>query len=602
MDGCVMVMVSFLLITKELVTFHRGYQQFRGSRASESVEFRLNAAGASASRRHPFRTEESRLTNALALHLSLLNRGVQVSNETESRPLWPLGPGDLPVARAVRQGVARPSPIESLPVDDPATGAVIGWCEPTTLDLLDEIVAAAAGAFPAWAAMPASDRAAAMLAGANAIEAQAGDLVSGLIGEVGKIRAEAEGDVRGGVALLRSFAALAEPAARIDDLTGREATGRADEVLVHRVPIGPVAVITPWNTPVFLTMNCVAPALAAGCTVVVKPADAAPLAVTAALQLLSAALPPGVLNVVQGTGTTTGTALCEHPAIRGVSFVGGTVAGRQVIRAAAATIKKVSLELGGNDPAIVLADARLDEAAYRELIAGCFSLSGQVCFNIKRIYVHRSRFDEFVTGFRRLVDQIVVGPAAHAEVQMGPLTTTPGYENALRLLSGLRGSAATVHEGGRFADGTDVGAGRFVRPTIVTGIDPGHELVVTEQFAPIIPILPFDTDDEAVSEANRTEYGLCSSVWSADPDHARAVALRIEAGNTFINAHRIGASVPLVPFGGFKQSGQGRNHMMHAIAECTEEHAIVRYSTPSEQIPGIQQWLPLTFDATESAS
>ncbi len=519
-----------------------------------------------------------------------------------ARELWALAADQLPIARAVLDGVTRPSSTPPLPVDDPATGAVIGWCEPTTTEILEQVVVAAADAFPGWAARPASDRAAAMLAGASAIELQVADLVETLIAEVGKTRAEAEGDVRGGVALLRSFAALAEPAARIEDLSGREATGRADEVLVHRVPVGPLAVITPWNTPVFLTLNCVAPALAAGCTVVVKPADAAPLAVTAALQLLSSALPPGVLTVVQGLGATTGAALCEHPAIRGVSFVGGTVAGRQVIQAASATVKKVSLELGGNDPAIVLADADLDESAYRELVAGSFALSGQVCFNIKRIYVHRSRFDEFVDGFRRLVDQIVVGPAALPEVQMGPLTTAAGYANALRLLDDVRGSTATVAEGGRFADGTDLAAGRFVRPTIVTGIDPGHELVVTEQFAPIIPILPFDTDDEAVREANRTEYGLCSSVWSADPDHARAVALRIEAGNTFINAHRIGASVPLVPFGGVKQSGQGRNHMMHAIAECTEEHAIVRYTTPSEQIPGIQPWLSLTLDATEPAS
>jgi aldehyde dehydrogenase len=531
-----------------------------------------------------------------------LNHGVQVSNETGTRPLWPFAAGDLPIARAVIHGVTQPSPIESLPVDDPSTGTVIGWCEPTTSDLLEQIVAATADAFPAWAATPPAERMAAMLAGASAIEAQAAVLVDALIAEVGKARAESEGDVRGGVALLRSFAALAEPAMKIDDLSGREATGRADEVLVHRVPVGPLAVITPWNTPVFLTMNCVAPALAAGCTVVVKPADAAPLAVTAALQVLSAALPPGVLSVVQGLGATTGAALCAHPAIRGVSFVGGTVAGRQVIQAASATVKKVSLELGGNDPAIVLADAHLDEAAYRELIAGSYALSGQVCFNIKRIYVHQSRIDEFVDGFRRLVDQIVVGPAAQPEVQMGPLTTAAGYANARRLLDDVHASPATVHEGGRIAPGTDLAAGRFVRPTIVTGIDPGHELVITEQFAPIIPIIPFDTDDEAVREANRTEYGLCSSVWSADPDHARAVALRIEAGNTFINAHRIGASVPLVPFGGFKQSGQGRNHMMHAIAECTEEHAIVRYTSPGDQIPGIQPWMSLTLDATERAS
>ncbi|MEO8093309.1 MAG: aldehyde dehydrogenase family protein, partial [Pseudolysinimonas sp.] len=397
-----------------------------------------------------------------------MGHAAHTSGEPRAGGLWPLTPEGDPIARGVSNGETRPSPTGALPIDDPATGSMIGWCEPTTSEILDLIVADSATAFPAWAATPACDRATAMLAGAHAIEQHAADLIEQVIAEVGKTRPEAEGDVRGGVALLKSFAAIAESAAQIADLSGREGTGRADEVLVHRSPVGPVAVITPWNTPVYLTMNCVAPALAAGCTVIVKPAEAAPLAVTAALQLLSEALPPGVLSVVQGQGAATGTALCEHPDIRGISFVGGIVAGRQVIQAASATIKKVSLELGGNDPAIVLADAELDEVAYRELIAGCFSLSGQVCFNIKRIYVHRSRFDEFVVGFRHLVDQIVVGPPTWSEVLMGPLTTVAGYENALRLLEELRGSTATVHEGGRFAAGADIAAGRFVRPTIVT--------------------------------------------------------------------------------------------------------------------------------------
>ncbi len=511
--------------------------------------------------------------------------------------LWPALDG-LPAATAVGAAEASAeSSAEPLRVDDPATGKIVGWCMPTDDAGIQAAVARAAEIFPDWAAHSPQERAAAIVAGAEAIEAHAGELTEMVVAEVGKPAFEAAGDVRGGAHLLRAFAAIAEEAAALHELTGQDGTGGADEVLVHRSPLGPVAVITPWNTPVYLTMNCVAPALVAGCTVVVKPAEAAPLGVTAALRLLAVQLPDGVLQVVQGTGPDVGTALTSHPAVRGVTFVGGVVAGRQVLSSAAETIKKVSLELGGNDPALVLADADLGEDTLREMIAGCYAVSGQVCFNIKRIYVHRSRHEEFVEKFTALVDQLVLGPGAADGVHLGPLTTPGGYANACRLLEALAGDDVHLHEGGRVHPDADLDRGRYIRPTVVTGIARDHELVLSEQFAPIIPIIPVEDDDDAIAEANRTEYGLCSSVWSADPDHARQVARHVEAGNTFVGAHRVGASPPLVPFGGVKQSGLGRNHLMHAIAECTEEHAIVRYDRPSEQIRGIDPWRSVRLPA-----
>lgn len=503
--------------------------------------------------------------------------------------LWPVHeglPAAVPIGAAGRGG-------DRITVDDPATRQTIGWCEVSVAEDIDRAVSSAEESLAAWAADPAR-REACILAGAAAIAAHHDALAAMIVREVGKARFEADGDVGGGVHLLRAFAALSGRAAETEDLTGRDGAGAADEVLVHRAPVGPVAVVTPWNTPVYLTMNCVGPALAAGCTVVVKPAEQAPLAVTAALRLLSEQLPVGVLQVVQGTGTETGAQLTAHPRVRGVLFVGGIRAGRQVLAAAAPTIKKVSLELGGNDPALVLDDAVLDDAAVRELVAGSLSLSGQVCFNIKRIYVHRSRHDELIEKLCAAIDRVVVGPGNVPGVQMGPLTTEQGYLNARRLRDDVVRAGARIHTGGVLAPGVDADAGRFVRPAIVSEIARDHEVVMTEQFAPLLPVIPFDSDDEAVAEANRTEYGLCSSVWSADPAHARRVARRVEAGNTFINAHRVGASVPLVPFGGVKQSGLGRNHLMHAVAECMEEHAIVRYSDPSEQIRGIDPWRSLT--------
>lgn len=477
---------------------------------------------------------------------------------------------------------------ERIAVDDPATRGTIGWCEATDAAGVDRAVAAAEGAFDAWAADPAL-RERAMLRGAEAIAAHQAELAAMIVREVGKARFEADGDVAGGVHLLRAFAGLAVRSAEVDDLTGREGAAAADEVLVHRVPVGPVAVVTPWNTPVYLTMNCVGPALAAGCTVIVKPAEAAPLAVTAALELLAEQLPDGVLQVVQGTGAEAGAALTAHPRVRGVLFVGGVVAGRRVLAAAAPTVKKVSLELGGNDPALVLDDAVIDAASVRELVAGAFGVSGQVCFAVKRIYVHRSRHDELVDALAMAIDALVVGPGDRDGVHLGPLTTEAGYRNALRLREAAAQSG-TVREGGTLADGVDPDAGRFVLPAIVTGLPRDHELVLAEQFAPLLPVIAVDSDDDAVAEANRTEFGLASSVWSADPARAVRVAKRVQAGNTFVNAHRVGASVPLVPFGGVKQSGLGRNHLMHAIAECTEEHAVVRYTDPAAQIRGIEPW------------
>lgn len=506
--------------------------------------------------------------------------------------LWPDVAGQ-PTAVAV--GAAGRG-TDRMPVDDPATRETIGWCETTGATGVDRAVAAAESAFDAWASDPAL-REQAMLRGADAIAARHDELADAMVREVGKARFEADGDIGGGVHLLRSFAQLARRSGEVEDLTGREGATAADEVLVHRVPVGAVAVITPWNAPVYLTMNCVGPALAAGCTVVVKPAEAAPLAVTAALELLAEHLPEGVLQVVQGTGAEAGAALTSHPRVRGVLFVGGVVAGRGVLAQAAATVKKVSLELGGNDPALVLDDAVIDDASISELVAGAFGVSGQVCFAIKRVYVHRSRCDELVEALGRAIDRLVVGPGDRAGVHIGPLTTEAGFRNALRLREAALAAGATVREGGVMVSGADPEIGRFVRPAIVTGVPRDHELVLAEQFAPLLPVIPVDSDDDAVAEANRTEFGLASSVWSADPDRARRVAMRVQAGNTFINAHRVGASVPLVPFGGVKQSGLGRNHLMHAIAECTEEHAVVRYTEPAQQIRGIDPWLSVAGGA-----
>jgi len=456
---------------------------------------------------------------------------------------------------------------------------------------VEAAVQAAEAAFPAWRDLSAQERGDMILAAVAAVEAEAPALIDLLTREVGKVAPDARADIMGALAMLKNFVALVRDLEEHEaNQAGEPGTGQAVLVKVRHVPVGPVTVIGPWNTPVFLTFNGIAPSLASGCTVIVKPAIEAPLALTAVVRILAEHLPPGVLNVVPGRGSVVGQALAEHPSIRALMFTGGTETGRRIQAAAAGNLKKVALELGGNDPAIILEDAHIDDAMITELIAGSFGMTGQICFNIKRIYVHRSRYDEFVERFTQAASRIVVGDPHDETVHIGPLTTRDGYENAKRLIAEAIDAGATVRELGTFAKSAKRDSGLYIPPTVVTDIARDAELVLDEQFAPIMPIIPFDTDEEAIAEANRTEFGLASSVWSADLEHAERVAQRIEAGNTYINAHRLGASVPLVPFGGVKQSGLGRTHGMYSLHHCTEEHAIVGFTEPATQLPGIQHW------------
>lgn len=508
---------------------------------------------------------------------------------------------DWRVASAYVDGRLRQS-TATIPVFNPANGSQIGTVDTASVPLADEAVAAAKAAFPAWRDLSQKDRGQMLLAAVADAEREVGELAATVSLEVGKVRHEAFGDVAGALALIRSFVALVSELADGEDHTGLPGTGAAPIVRIRYVPVGPVAVIGPWNTPLFLTFNGVAPALASGCTVVVKPPVEAPLALTALLRLLAERLPAGVLNVVPGRGSVVGARLAEHPSVRAVIFTGGTATGRSIAASSAATIKKVALELGGNDPAIVLRSARVTPQLIAELLAGSFAMSGQICFNIKRIYVHRDRHDELVAGLRAALTQLVVGDPLDPETHIGPLTTRDGYENALRLLRSARDAGASVEELGIRSPSAQWDRGQYIRPTLVTDIAADHELVLDEQFAPIMPVIAFDDEEEAIAEANRTEFGLASSVWSDDLSHAEAVARRIEAGSTFINAHRLGASVPHVPFGGVKQSGVGRTHGIHSLHHCTQEHAIVGFSDAAAQLPGIDRWAELVTAASNAGT
>ncbi|NMO01985.1 aldehyde dehydrogenase family protein [Gordonia sp. TBRC 11910] len=429
---------------------------------------------------------------------------------------------------------------------------------------VDAAVDAAARAFSGWSAVSPRSRAEALSEAAAAIDDEHAELTLLLTREHGKVTADAAAEITNSARTLRYYAGLADRVAHervTEDFRGR--------IIERRVAMGVVAVIVPWNYPVLLATLMVAPALMAGNSVVVKLPDYAPLALSLVLRHLAAALPSGVVNVVAGTGEEVGLALTTHRRVRKVSFTGSTATGRTIMRDASVNLKNLSLELGGNDPAVILESASLNSIMVDELVRGAFTSTGQVCYAPKRLYVHSKHFSDFVEAFSDAANRLVVGDGRDPDVRMGPLNNAPQRQVVTDLIATSLREGAQVRELGQFSGG-DMSDGYFVRPTVVTGLSHDSPLMTQEQFGPVVPIMPFDTEDDAIAMANDSEYGLAASIWSDDVDHAFDLGRRIEAGSVFVNIHRVGASDSSMPFGGFKQSGIGRGHGVVALEESTE--------------------------------
>ena len=452
------------------------------------------------------------------------------------------------------------------PVTNPAqVDEVVGHVALGTAEDVDDAVAAADEAFTAWSALSAAERAQLLLEAAEAIEVGVPDRARLLTRENGKILQESEADAMGAVRILRYYAGLVEEYTQdevIEDARGR--------IVVTRRPMGVGAVIVPWNTPVLLAFLMIAPALLAGNTIVVKPSEMTPLALDDTLRILAEKLPPGVVNVVPGYGDQVGSALVRHPRVRKISFTGSVDTGRAIMREAASTVKNLGLELGGNDPALVLQSATIDDELISELIRGVYQSSGQICYGVKRIYVHRTHYDDFVDRFTQAADQIVVGDGLDAQSTIGPLNNERQYCFVKDLIEETKLSGAVVRTVGKKLDPATWEGGYFLLPSVVTDLSPDANLITCEQFGPVVPVMPFDDEEEAVRLANDSEFGLAASVWTNDIDHGFEVARRIEAGSVFVNIHRVGASDVSMPFGGFKQSGVGRGHGFVALEENSE--------------------------------
>lgn len=351
-------------------------------------------------------------------------------------------------------------------------------------------------------------------------------------------------------------------------------SSRNNHTILGTRPYGVVAAIVPWNAPIILSMNALVPALLAGNSVVLKPSELAPLGVNLLLRRLAPLFPPGVLNLVNG-GPEVSQALVRAPAVRKVAFTGGAATARRVMSLCADTLKDVLLELGGNDPAIVLDDADL-ETVVPDLVQAAFRRSGQYCFAVKRIYVARPLYPRFVEAFCAEVDRFRVGHPKDPRSTMGPVISRAKVEHIQALVADARQHGARIHELGSFLD-VDPREGHYLRPVVVSDARDELDVVAEEQFGPVAPILVFDDERSVVQRANATEYGLCGSVWSADPERAETLAVGLQCGRVYINSHRATEEGHRhMPFGGFKQSGIGWTNGAWGVDAYLQHHSVDR--------------------------
>lgn len=427
-------------------------------------------------------------------------------------------------------------------VINPATGAVFAQAPECTPEQVEEVMNAAHMAFQTW--RNAGDaRRAALHAAADIIEANAALLTETLVKEQGKPKADAGIEIFAATNVFRYYADLEIAPDVIQD----------DEVAysaVIRQPIGPAVAITAWNLPIILATCKIAPLLAAGNTVILKPSPYTPLTTLLLGELLRDVFPAGVLNVVSG-GMSFGPELTQHPLTRKITMTGSTATGKKVAAAAAAGVKRVTLELGGNDAAIVLADADPKVIAQR-IFWGSFRNSGQLCIAAKRVYVHESIVEQVTAELAAIAHTVILGDGMDDATQLGPLQNLAQFEKVAAIVEDALAKGATAVTGGHKLDRD----GYFYAPTILANARHGMRVVDEEQFGPVMPIIAFSDVEEVLKQANDTEFGLGGSVWTSDTARGAALARRLEAGMVWVNTHSDNV-FPTQPFGGVKQSGIG---------------------------------------------
>jgi aldehyde dehydrogenase (NAD+) len=445
-----------------------------------------------------------------------------------------------------------------IPVVNPATEEQLSSVPAGTPEDIDQAVAAAARAFEGWASRTPADRAALLSAAADAIEARTDEIALLISSEMGTPLSFSKAvQVGNPVRVLRSYAELLATYSFEEQIANS---------LVVKEPIGVVGAITPWNYPLHQVVAKVAAALAAGCTVVLKPSEVAPLSAFALAEVFDEiGLPPGVFNLVTGLGPVVGEAIAAHPDIAMVSFTGSTQAGKRVMAVAADTVKKVALELGGKSAFVILDDADLGKAVKIGL-ANCFINGGQTCTAWTRMLVPAAQYDEALELVRAAAAKYPVGEPTAEGTRVGPLANANQYKKVVGYIEQAVADGAQVVVGGaQRPEGLDTGY--YVKPTVLAGVQPGSRVEQEEVFGPVLAVIPYESEDEAVRIANGTPYGLSGGVFSADQDRAVRLARRLRTGMVDVNGGRFN---PLAPFGGYKQSGNGRELGEYGLEEFLE--------------------------------
>jgi succinate-semialdehyde dehydrogenase/glutarate-semialdehyde dehydrogenase len=448
----------------------------------------------------------------------------------------------------------------TMTVVDPATGELVGTTPMFGAAETKRAIEAAHRAYPAWRAKTAKERSAVLRKWNDLMLANADDLARILTAEQGKPINEAKGEITIGAAYVEWFA---EEAKRVyGDVIPTMAGDR--RLVVVKEPVGVCAAITPWNFPSSMITRKVSPALAAGCTVVIKPAEATPFSAFALAELADrAGFPPGVLNVITGDAQSIGAEMCANPIVRKLSFTGSTRVGRLLMQQVAPTIKKISLELGGNAPFIVFDDADLDAAADGAIVSK-YRNAGQTCVCANRFFVHEKVYEAFAQKLAVKVGALKVGRGTEAGVTQGPLINAAALAKVEEHLADAKARGAKVAIGGR----RHALGGTFYEPTVLTGVRPDMQIFREETFGPIAPLIPFRDDAEVVELANRSEFGLASYFYSRDLGRVWRVAEALEYGMVGVNTGLITTEV--APFGGMKQSGLGREGSKYGIEEFVE--------------------------------